>query len=106
VPRGDDDLRSKDEIRDVVLRLARGIDRCDLELLRSCYHPDAHEEHGWFSGSAWEYAGRLVERRDGVWLIARRLVVLDWSSADADGTRDHLFAPGRRDRTDPSYDRS
>lgn len=33
-------------IRRVMCRYARGIDRCDWELVRSCYHPDAVDEHG------------------------------------------------------------
>ncbi|MCB2047899.1 MAG: nuclear transport factor 2 family protein [Novosphingobium sp.] len=42
------DLR---EIRDCVLRYCRGIDRMDLELVRSCYHPDGIDHHTGFSGS-------------------------------------------------------
>jgi ketosteroid isomerase-like protein len=33
-------------IRRVMCRYARGIDRCDWELVRSCYHADAFDEHG------------------------------------------------------------
>jgi hypothetical protein len=42
----DDDLA----IRRVVLRYCRGIDRLDLDLVRSCYHPDATDSHGSFEG--------------------------------------------------------
>jgi hypothetical protein len=52
-----------EEIRAAILRVARGIDRCDLELIRSAYHPDAHEEHGPYSGPAWEYAERVVQSK-------------------------------------------
>jgi hypothetical protein len=38
------------EIRDVIYRYCRGIDRCDYELVRSCYHPDATDDHGDFRG--------------------------------------------------------
>ena len=38
------------EIRDVILRYCRGIDRMDAALVRSCYHPDAVDDHGSFSG--------------------------------------------------------
>jgi ketosteroid isomerase-like protein len=33
-------------IRDCMCRYARAIDRMDVELLRTCYHPDAIEDHG------------------------------------------------------------
>ncbi|MBT5754390.1 MAG: SnoaL-like domain-containing protein [Acidimicrobiaceae bacterium] len=39
-------LIDKDEIRDVLMRYGRGVDRLDEELLRSCYHPDSHDDHG------------------------------------------------------------
>lgn len=38
------------EIRDVHLRYCRGVDRMDWELVRSCYHPDATDDHGGYSG--------------------------------------------------------
>ncbi|MCB2109209.1 MAG: nuclear transport factor 2 family protein, partial [Rhodobacteraceae bacterium] len=37
-------LLDKEEIRDVLMRYGRGVDRADADLLRSCYHPDAIEE--------------------------------------------------------------
>lgn len=43
-------LLDKDEIRDSMCRYARGVDRGDWELVRSSYHPDAHDEHGEYKG--------------------------------------------------------
>lgn len=43
-------LAAKDEIRDVLYRYCRGVDRCDYELIRSCYHPDATDDHGEYVG--------------------------------------------------------
>lgn len=43
------------EIRDVHLRYCRGVDRVDLELVRSCYHPDATDDHGAFKGGVAEF---------------------------------------------------
>ena len=40
----------REEIRDVTLRYARGVDRCDWELVRSCYHADAYDDHGTYKG--------------------------------------------------------
>lgn len=43
-------LVAKDRIRDVLCRYSRGIDRRDFDLVRSCYHPDAVDDHGEYSG--------------------------------------------------------
>lgn len=43
-------LVDQQEIRDVIYRYCRGIDRCDYDLVRSCYHPDASDDHGDFRG--------------------------------------------------------
>jgi SnoaL-like domain len=42
-------------IRRVLGRYCRGADRMDAELIRSCYHPDATDSHGTFSGTIDEY---------------------------------------------------
>jgi hypothetical protein len=43
-------LAARQEIADVILRYARGIDRLDFDLVRSCYHPDAYDDHGNIKG--------------------------------------------------------
>ena len=50
------DLLAKDEIREVLARLARGTDRRDAALIRSCYHADAVDDHGAFRGGPDEFA--------------------------------------------------
>lgn len=151
------------EIREVHLRYCRGVDRMDWDLVRSCYHPDATDDHGGYSGAidgyltwvasalsryestqhftgnqlveidgdhAWaehyaivthrraatesERAADLVvnvryidrmERRDGVWRIARRVVIADSDRLDPveETWVGGKVAIGRRDRTDASY---
>ena len=55
------------EIRDVLSRYARGVDRADGGLLKSCYHPDAIEEHGGnYTGNAFEYVDGAVPRIRGM----------------------------------------
>jgi ketosteroid isomerase-like protein len=44
------DLIDKQELYELVVRYCRAIDRADEELLRSCYHPDATQDHGAYSG--------------------------------------------------------
>ena len=45
-----EDLVSKQAITEVLYRYCRGVDRRDWELLRSCYHPDAHDDHAIYRG--------------------------------------------------------
>jgi hypothetical protein len=67
---GTDDARrrlehvlARDEIHEVLARYARGVDRADGELLKSCYHADAIEEHGGnYAGNAHEYVDGAVPR--------------------------------------------
>ena len=162
------DLLDRAAIREVLVRYCRAADRCDEELLRSCYHQDALDRHGRFCGPAGDFAswvievqrtssvttqhavsnvvieldgpvawvesaftathvrppgdgfgepfldtfwGRYVDRfekRDGVWAIASREVVHDWSERRACGPlmpHAGTYRAGRRDRDDASYER-
>ncbi|OJU08198.1 MAG: hypothetical protein BGN85_02495 [Alphaproteobacteria bacterium 64-11] len=42
-------------------RYARGVNRLDGELVKSCFHPDATENHGAFRGAAQEFATNLPD---------------------------------------------
>jgi hypothetical protein len=58
-----EDMLAKHCIREVLARYARAIDRADGALLKSCYHPDAIEEHGGtFSGNAWAYVEQAIPK--------------------------------------------
>jgi len=48
-------VADKLECIELVARLARGIDRCDADLVRECFHPDATDDHGLFKGTALEF---------------------------------------------------
>ena len=45
-------LIAKSEIEDNLYRYARGVDRRDWPAVRECYHDDATDSHGEFSGDA------------------------------------------------------
>lgn len=45
------DMIARDEIWQVMLRYGRGLDRWDIELVRSCYFDEAIEDHGHFIGA-------------------------------------------------------
>jgi len=56
-------LLAKQDISDVMMRYARGVDRADEAMLRSCYWDDAIEEHGsTYSGPAQDYIGAAIPR--------------------------------------------
>lgn len=56
-----DELLIKQEIRDNMMRYARGVNRLDGELVASCFHPDAVEHHGPTHGEAQMFAENLSE---------------------------------------------
>lgn len=56
-----DDLLAREQIKDVIKRLARGTDRLDEELMASCYHPDGFDDHNSFRGSGTEFARWVCE---------------------------------------------
>jgi hypothetical protein len=74
-------LVAEAEIRAVVMRYCRAIDRLDMDLLRSCYHPDAVDEHGTFTGTVDEYVAwvdRVLRRYDSTMhVVANHLAELD-----------------------------
>jgi hypothetical protein len=75
---GLEELLARREIEDVVLRYCRGIDRMDRELVRSCYHPDATEEHGSFSGGVeafLDWVWKLLARYESTMHFAGNVLV-------------------------------
>jgi SnoaL-like domain len=56
-------MLARDAIREVLAAYARGIDRADGELLKSCYFEDSVEEHGSsFSGRAHAYVDETIPK--------------------------------------------
>src|ERR1700755_2884509 len=54
------ELVDRESIRDCLMRLARGEDRRDAELIRGAYWPDATDDHGIFVGTFKEYLNWVV----------------------------------------------
>ncbi len=79
------ELLAKQACYEVVCRYCRGIDRLDLELVRSCYHPDAKEHHPGFDGTRDDYVawvGQGLPRLDGTMhTIANHLIEIDGDRA-------------------------
>jgi ketosteroid isomerase-like protein len=55
------ELLAREAIRAVIHRYCRAIDRCDAQLLTSCYHEDAVEDHGgFFLGTRDEWVSMVI----------------------------------------------
>ena len=50
------ELLDRQDILDCIPRYCRAVDRFDRELLLSCYHPDAIDDHGMFVGGREAFA--------------------------------------------------
>lgn len=50
----------KHEIAETVMKLARGIDRCDEALIASVFWPDATDDHGIFKGAAKDFVPWVI----------------------------------------------
>ena len=69
-----DEIIARDAIRWVLSAYARGIDRADAVLLKSCYHADAIEEHGGnFHGNAHDYVDQAMPRVRGMGVMQHLL---------------------------------
>jgi hypothetical protein len=71
-------LLAERDIKNVVLRYCRGIDRMDLPLVRSCYHADAQEHHGNFAGGideALQWVWGVLETYESTLHVTANMVV-------------------------------
>lgn len=55
-------MLDKQAIYETLVRYCRGVDRCDETLVRSVYHDDAHDDHGYWRGSGSEFATFVCRR--------------------------------------------
>jgi hypothetical protein len=96
------ELLAKQEITEVVYRLAHAYDRADHELAASCYHPDATENHGLFDGPAERFIAEVARpiaaspTRRSLWrTVTSVLVEVDGDVARAES---HVFFFGEAER--------
>jgi hypothetical protein len=58
-------LIDKDEIRDLMARYARGVDRADWDAVRATYHTDAYDDHGDYKGGVDGFIAFAKDRTGG-----------------------------------------
>lgn len=71
-------------ISDLMHRYARGVDRCDWDGVRSCYHPYAVDDHGGYRGGPEGLIAWMVERHTRIVLSMHFLtnVLVEFSEPD------------------------
>lgn len=89
------ELRDREEIRAIVARYDRAIDRMDRDLLLSCYHPDAWDDHGTYKGDRdgfADYAFGMLETHfeSTFYMTGTTLIELDGDIARCES---YIFAP-------------
>jgi ketosteroid isomerase-like protein len=99
-------LLDRQAIQDVLVSYCRAVDRADLDLLRSCYHPDATENHGGtFEGTATAYIDSIapILPRGGIMThtTTNVLIALDGDQADVES---HILAFARLKKDGEKFD--
>src|SRR5579871_4204073 len=54
-------LIDRQDILDCLMRYSRGVDRFDVDMIRSVYHPDATDEHGAFVGNPEQFVEWVLD---------------------------------------------
>ena len=103
---GWDDLMAERAIERVLLRYCRGIDRMDRDLVRSCYHADAIDDHGNFRGGVDDFLtwvwGLLGRYRTTMHFLGNRLIERDPGEPDVARVETYGIAFHRSDDPDPA----
>jgi hypothetical protein len=84
-------LRDHEDIRQLLYRYARGVDRADLDLLCSVYHPDGTDHHGKFDGPGEAYARRLVGAEAGLTATGNHHITNIFIQLDGDEARAETY---------------
>jgi hypothetical protein len=97
-----DTLLNKEAIRELVLLYSRGVDRKDIELLRTLYAKNATDDHGaHFKGSADAYieflAKSLPHLLAGSHFVCNHLIAVNGNTAEGEvyALACHIFPDGK-----------
>jgi ketosteroid isomerase-like protein len=66
-------LLDKNSLHELVARYCRGVDRADEEVILSCFHDDAVDDHGPSKGSPAEFARWIIQRMRGWQFVQHRV---------------------------------
>lgn len=79
-----DELWSRQEIHNLLVRLCQGVDRLDRDLIISCYHEDGVDNHGSFAGSPADFADWVIGRHTGHILSCMHLIGNEYIEVNGD----------------------
>lgn len=78
-------LAAKEQIRDILHLYARGADRGDADLMKSCYWPDATDDHGFFGGNAHAFVDYVIpalrQIKSSIHQISNEIIHIEGSRA-------------------------
>ena len=100
-------LLDRQQIEDVLVRYSRAVDRADIELLRSCYHHDATEDHGGvFQGRAQDYVEQIARILPRAGIINHMVtnVLVEFSSAAAALVEAYILTFARMKKDGEKFD--
>ena len=95
-------LIDRQAIHDCLMRYSRGVDRFDIDLLRSVYHPDATDDHGEFVGSPEEFIQWVVPLHEKGQITTQHHLTNHSCDLDADMAHTetyYIFTARNRDET-------
>jgi hypothetical protein len=85
-------LLAKEQIRELAMLYSRGVDRKDIELLRTLYAKDSTDHHGrFFSGSAEDYL-RFLEKSFPHMRMSGHFICNHLVSVDGDAAEGEVYA--------------
>jgi len=91
-------LLDRDKVRDCVARLARGEDRRDAEIIKSCFWPDSTFDYAMYKGVFEEYLAWVVPGADAIidtqHMLGQTVIELAGDTARAET---HVFSYHRVD---------
>lgn len=96
------EVLARNEIQDSLSRYARGVDRRDWPAVRACYHDDATDAHGEFSGSADDFIDWVSKRHSGLPFSMHFLgnCLIDFLNDDTAAVETYFIAIQRRETRD------
>jgi hypothetical protein len=95
------ELVARQEIQDVLGRYARSVDRRDWESLRECFHDDAQDQHGEFTGNTDAFIDWVSKRHASVPFSMHFLgnCLIEFLSPEAAWVETYFIAMQRRDES-------
>ena len=91
VPAALTELVDKRAVMDSIVRLQRGIDRHDLELLNSAFHDDADVAYGFFDGSAAEFCQIMAGGEADPQMVTMHRPANVWIELDGDSAKSESY---------------